>query len=73
MFKAIGLVIGLIAVRVIMPEVFHAFEHAAVSFFGLLSEVFKVAPNSVTQMGSVGIVNYVPQAAPLPPALVYPY
>lgn len=69
MFKAIGFVIGLIAIRVLMPDVFHAFEHAVVSFFHLADQVFVVAPNSVTQMGSVGIVNYIPPAAPLPSTL----
>lgn len=66
MFKAIGFVIALIAVRVIMPEVFSAFNHAAVSFFHLTDQIFSVAPNAVTQVGSVGIINYVPPAAPLP-------
>jgi hypothetical protein len=66
MFRAIGFVIVLIALRVIMPEVFHAFNHAAVSFFHLTDQIFSVAPNAVTQVGSVGIINYVPPAAPLP-------
>lgn len=70
MFRAIGLVIGLIAVRVIMPEVFHAFEHAAVAFFSLVGDIFAFSPQSVTQLGSVGNVNYIPSAAPLPAHLL---
>ncbi len=73
MFKAIGLVIGLIAFRVFMPEVFHAFEHTAISFFSLLDQVFAYAPNSIGQTGSVGSANsilnganFVPSSAPLP-------
>lgn len=74
MFRTIGLVIGLIAVRVLMPEVFHAFEYAAISFFNLASKVFAYAPNAIgTQPGSVtgavgtiSSINYVPSSAPLP-------
>lgn len=74
MFQSIGLVIGLIAIRVFMPEVFHAFEHSAISFFSLLDTVLAYLPNSVTmQTGSVGHVgsvldgaNFVPSSAPLP-------
>ncbi|HEY1037310.1 MAG TPA: hypothetical protein VGE62_01885 [Candidatus Paceibacterota bacterium] len=66
MFKAVGLVIGLIAIRVLMPDVFNAFQHAAIAFFSLVSQVFAYAPQDVTQLGSVGYANYVPQAAPLP-------
>lgn len=74
MFRAIGLVIGLIAIRVLMPEVFHAFEYAAISFFNLVSKVFAYAPNEIgTQSGSAtsafGSINYIPRAAPLPPYL----
>ena len=72
MFRAIGLVIGLIAVRVFLPDLFNAFEHAAVAFFNLVEQVFTHAPNSVIQSGvaSAGSVldgaNYVPSPAPLP-------
>ncbi len=65
MFKAIGFVIGLIAIRVLMPDVFHAFEHTLIKFFSLVNEVFAYTPQSVTQMGSAG-VNYIPASAPLP-------
>lgn len=70
MFRAIGFVIGLIAIRILMPDVFHAFEFAVVSFFGFAGEVFATTPTSISQMGSVGIVNYIPPAAPLPSALL---
>jgi hypothetical protein len=74
MFRAIGLVIGLIAIRLLMPEVFHAFEYAAISFFKLVNQIFAYAPNSIgSQAGSVGHVssvldgiNYVPSPAKLP-------
>lgn len=66
MFKAIGFVIGLIAIRVLMPDVFHAFEYAAIQFFRLAVHVFDYPPNSVTQMAGVGYANYVPNPAPLP-------
>ncbi|MBU3668904.1 MAG: hypothetical protein FGM57_02970 [Candidatus Taylorbacteria bacterium] len=69
MFKAIGFVIGLIAIRVLMPDVFHAFESSLVSFFSLTQEVFAIAPNAVTQTGSVGLTNYIPPMAPLPSTL----
>lgn len=74
MFKSIGLLIGLIALRVFMPEVFHAFEHTAISFLGLMDDVFAYMPNSIVgQLGSVGhtgsvldSANFVPSVAPLP-------
>jgi hypothetical protein len=65
MFRAIGFVIVLIAIRVIMPDVFAAFEHAAVQFFDLFTVVFSYPPNSVTQMAGVGYINYIPPPAPL--------
>ncbi len=65
MFRAIGFVIVLIAIRVIMPDVFAAFQHAAVQFFDLFSIVFSYPPNSVTQMAGVGFIDYVPPAASL--------
>ncbi len=69
MFRAIGFVIGLIAVRLIMPDVFFAFEHALISLFDLAGQVFTFAPNSITsQMSAVGGINYIPKAAPLPSA-----
>lgn len=77
MFRAIGFVIVLIALRLVMPSVFHAFEHALVSFFSLADTIFAFAPNGpngVTsfmpgQMSAVGSINYIPKAAPLPAAL----
>ncbi|MCF7865158.1 MAG: hypothetical protein K9M11_01475 [Candidatus Pacebacteria bacterium] len=74
MFRSIGLVIGLIALRVFLPDVFHAFNHTAVSFFHLADKVFAFIPNALTfQIGSVGHVgsildgaNFVPSSAPLP-------
>ncbi len=70
MFRIIGLVIGLIAIRILMSDVFHAFEGAAISFFNLLQNIFTFAPNTIgTQLGGVGAVggmNYVPQTAMLP-------
>jgi hypothetical protein len=73
MFKAIGLVIGLIAVRILMPDVFHAFEYASVSFFKFLAQIFNVAPGVIgSQMGNVGSVNYIPSPAPLP-SYIYQY
>jgi hypothetical protein len=71
MFKAIGFVIALIAIRLLMSDVYHAFEHAVVSFFHLAEIAFSYSPQSVTQMYAAG-VNYVPAAAPLPPALMAP-
>jgi hypothetical protein len=35
-FRAIGLIIALIALRLIMSDVFHALESSLVSFFGAL-------------------------------------
>ena len=77
MFRAIGFVIVLIALRLVMPSVFHAFEHALISFFDLADTIFAfspVGPNGVTshmpgQLSAVGSINYIPHAAPLPAAL----
>ncbi len=69
MFRAIGLVILLVAIRLVMPPVFTAFEHALVSLLNLAGQIFAVAPNGVTtQMSALGAINYVPKAAPLPSA-----
>lgn len=71
MFKAIGFVIALIAIRLLMSDVYNAFEHTVISFFGLVDSVFSYAPQDVTQMYAAG-VHYVPAAAPLPAALMMP-
>lgn len=82
MFKAIGFVVVLIAIRLLMPSVFSAFEHALVSFFDLTSHIFAFSPNAINgplvspfsgQMSAVGSVNYIPKPAPLPPALMRGY
>jgi hypothetical protein len=58
MFRAIGFVIGLIAIRVLMPGVFHALEQALIMFFSLISHVFASAPQDVTQFGAVGYAGF---------------
>jgi hypothetical protein len=48
MFRAIGFVFGLIAIRVLMPDVFYAVEHALTSIFLLVAEVIAHAPAGVS-------------------------
>lgn len=72
MFKAIGLVIVLIALRFMLPGAFHAFEHAAVSFFGYAEDIFEHPPTSVARdyqsMQAAG-VSYIPKPAPMPDSM----
>ncbi len=69
MFKSIGLVIVLIALRFMLPTAFHAFERAATSFFGYTEEIFQHPPTAVARdyqsMQAAG-VSYIPKPAPLP-------
>ena len=48
-FRAIGLVIVLVVLRLLMSEVFHAFESALVSFFGAIERFAEFAgPGNLT-------------------------
>lgn len=60
-FRAIGLVIVLIALRILMSEVFHALESALVSFFGALQRFAEfVDPHSLTASGFESLAPQMP-------------
>ena len=64
MFKAIGLVLLLIAVRVLMPELFHAMAGAGTKFFGAISRMMDyVDPANLSLKGLANPagINYMPQ------------
>lgn len=69
MFKSIGFVISLIAIRLLLPAAFHAFESASVQFFGFTTEIFRHPPTAVFrdlgQAQAAGVL-YIPQPAPMP-------
>ncbi|MEI6042409.1 MAG: hypothetical protein WCQ00_02470 [bacterium] len=68
MFKAIGLVVLLIAVRVLMPGVFGAMDEAGTKFFHAIGRTADMVDpaNFKTQrsLNTAGI-NYIPKPAPL--------
>ncbi len=81
MFKSIGFVISLIAIRLLLPTAFHAFESATVQFFGFTTEIFSHPPTAVMRDlgvsrdyadGQTGIssqtagIGFVPHPAPMP-------
>ncbi len=79
MFRAIGFVIIIIALRLILPTAFSAFESSAVTFFHFVEEVLAYAPTTLVQDLAQGIqgqqagvlpgheqMNFVPAPAPLP-------
>jgi len=71
MFRLIGFVVLLIAIRLFMPSVFFSVEHALISLFDLAGNIFSIAPTDITtQMSAPGGINYIPKAAPLPSAFV---
>ncbi len=59
----------LIAIRLMMSGPFHAFEQAAIKFFGFAETIFDHPVTSVVddlqQMQTAGI-SYIPKPAPLP-------
>ncbi len=61
MFRAIGFVIGLIAIRVLMPDVFHATEHALIQFLTMASDIIAHAPTNVTIDASQMTAGYIVQ------------
>jgi len=63
MFRAIGIVIILIALRLLMPELFHGIQHLMLTFFQTTERMFSYAPTDVLQMSGAA---YIPAAAPLP-------
>lgn len=69
MFKAIGTVITLVAIRVLMPDVFYAAEHALLTFFNLLGDIVAHPPttaNIARDLSQMSAAGYIPRAAPLP-------
>ena len=50
MFRAIGLILILIAVRYLMPDVFHGLEATLVQFFGVMQSV--LAQSQSTMQGA---------------------
>ena len=58
MFRAIGFVIGLIAIRVLMPDVFSALQNVLIMFFNVLGQVLSYAPQDVNQLGAVGYSGF---------------
>lgn len=51
--RAIGFGIGLIILRVLMPDVFSGLESALVKFFSVLTEIMGKFPNSADQTASI--------------------
>jgi hypothetical protein len=60
-FRAIGLIIMLIALRLIMSDVFHALEAALVSFFEAVQRFASfVDPSSFTASGFEALAPRIP-------------
>jgi hypothetical protein len=61
MFRAIGFVIGIVAIRVFMPDVFHGFERALLAFFQSAERIFAYVPTDASHLASI---NLIPQPDP---------
>ncbi len=61
MFKAIGFVVVLVAIRVIMPEVFHGFERTLLTFYHVTERMLVYAPNDVVNLAGA---SYIPKPNP---------
>jgi hypothetical protein len=64
MFKAIGFVVLLIAVRILLPDLFSAFGEAGIKFFHAISRTMDyVDPASLKVSGLTNPagINYMPQ------------
>ncbi len=59
MFRAIGFVITLVAIRVFMPEVFFAAEHALIALFTMAGDIVAHAPTSVSVDASRMTAGYI--------------
>lgn len=64
MFKAIGLVVILIAVRLLMPDLFASIDHAGTKFFNAIGRTADFVDPSRQGLNTAGI-NYIPKPAPL--------
>jgi hypothetical protein len=60
-FKAVGLGIGLLILRIIMPDVFSGLEAALVKFFSVLADVMGQFPHGGDQAAMI-----YPHAVPMP-------
>lgn len=68
MFKAIGLVVLLIAVRLLMPGLFGAMDEAGTKFFhavGRTADYVDPANLNMHGLANPAGVNYIPKPAPL--------
>lgn len=52
-FRAIGFIIFLIALRLIIPEIFNAGEGLALTFIGFMTDTVTVAGDALQQTASV--------------------
>ena len=60
-FRAVGLGVGLLILKIIMPDVFSGLEHALVKFFSVLADVMGKFPNPADQSAMI-----YPHAVPMP-------
>lgn len=68
MFKAIGLVVLLIAVRLLMPDMFGAADQAGTKFFhaiGRTADMVDPASLKLSGLGNTAGINYIPAPARL--------
>lgn len=59
MFRAIGLAIAIITLRVLAPDVWHSLETTLVMFFSTLQKAMALVPTDFLQGNAIGI-PYVP-------------
>ncbi len=62
LFRAIGLGIGLIVIRTLMPDVFEGLEDTLLSFFSTMTEILNVSKDSLTHgQTAIGIFPQMPR------------
>lgn len=59
-WKAIGLGIGLLVIRVMMPEVFHGIESTLVDLFGAMRDMLSLSSEAIHHSQTAGGVLYYP-------------
>lgn len=59
-FRAIGLIIGIIGLKILMPKVFGAFEHTLLSFFDVVQGVFVLGGDTLHTMPAAVLFPQLP-------------
>lgn len=54
-FRAIGLGIAIITLKLLVPNVWHALESTLITFFTTMQKILALAPGDILQANAIGV------------------